>query len=247
MGRRWLVPLLVVILIVVLVLTVTWWRWSSLTDWLRRQRQPFHDWLQELQDRYPTRELNTSEPTEDPLTPSLTPTPTLELDSTSQSLTSLPSRPPSINYRSEDYTSEPVQTRELIREFRTDPDNRHRYFYEEQCRQLFEELFPGYAFPKCRPSWLVNPRTGHPLELDGYNEDLRLAFEYNGPQHYHYPNRYHQSREAFLEQKFRDLVKYQLCNQRGVYLLTIPYHVPRHHLRSFIRRHLAYYRECVAR
>lgn len=226
MGLQWII--VVVIVIMVLVAVVMWWRWGSITTWVKQQRQPFNEWLQELKEQC---ESNS----------------TIESESGVQHQTvhEQTPRPPSINYRSEDYTSESVQTRELLQQFRTDPNNRHRYFYEEQCRRIFEDLFPGYRFSKCRPSWLVNPRTDHALELDGYNDELHLAFEYNGPQHYRFPNPYHRTADDFIQQKFRDLVKHRLCNQHGVYLLTIPYHVPRHHLRSFIKQYLVYYRECV--
>lgn len=112
------------------------------------------------------------------------------------------------------------------------------HYREEQCRAVLESLFPGHHFPSCRPSWLVNPRTGRSLELDGYNEELRLAFEYNGEQHYVYPNKFHRSPDEFLDYKRRDLIKRLLCDQHGVYLLVIPYTVPVVSLRSYIQEYL---------
>lgn len=112
------------------------------------------------------------------------------------------------------------------------------YYREEQCRAVLESLFPGYKFPSCRPDWLINPRTKQPLELDGYNEDLRLAFEYNGEQHYIYPNKFHRSTREFLDYKRRDLIKRLLCDDHGVYLLVVPYTVPVVSLRSYIQEYL---------
>jgi len=57
---------------------------------------------------------------------------------------------------------------------------------ENICRQYFEALF-GKPFPKTRPAWLVNSKRNR-QELDGYCEELKLAFEYNGQQHYNYEN-----------------------------------------------------------
>ena len=41
-----------------------------------------------------------------------------------------------------------------------------------------------YIFSPIRPNFLVDPQTNYKLELDGYNEELNIAFEYNGIQHY---------------------------------------------------------------
>lgn len=234
---------IVVILILLLLLALLWMFWPAIKLWVNKQREPFNEFIQKLRDDVKRLEAIDNEHMA---------TATMDLSSTftnsmgmSTSYTTGSTHEeniPIINYRSEEFTSEPVETKELITQFRTHPENRHKYFYEEQCRQIFEELFPGYKFSKCRPSWLINPRTKRPLELDGYNEELQLAFEYNGPQHYHFPNQYHRTEGEWIEQKYRDLVKHQACNQQGVYLITIPYHVPRHHLRSFITRYVSYYR-----
>lgn len=119
------------------------------------------------------------------------------------------------------------------------------HYAEECCRKIFEELYPGYKFPMSYPRWLINPYTGHKLELDGYNEELGLAFEYNGEQHYVYPNKYHKTKEDFEHQKRRDLVKFELCNLYGVYLIVIPYTVPINGLKSFIEYYLPH--NCVSR
>ncbi len=38
---------------------------------------------------------------------------------------------------------------------------------ERICRSIFESIFDK-KFPKIRPTWLINPKTGMSLELDGY-------------------------------------------------------------------------------
>ncbi|WP_156035344.1 hypothetical protein [Microbulbifer sp. HZ11] len=45
------------------------------------------------------------------------------------------------------------------------------------------ELALGIELTKCRPDILRNPETGRNLEFDGYNEDEKIAFEYDGGGH----------------------------------------------------------------
>ncbi len=52
-----------------------------------------------------------------------------------------------------------------------------RFKTENKCRIILEDIFDK-PFPKNRKA--LNCR----LELDGYCEELKLAFEYNGIQHY---------------------------------------------------------------
>jgi hypothetical protein len=91
---------------------------------------------------------------------------------------------------------------------------------EAICTDIFEKLF-GYSFIKKKHDWLINPKTGRKLELDGYCEELNIAFEYQGYQHYIYPNRYHSSKKQFLNQQNRDKLKQNICKEKGIILLTI--------------------------
>ncbi|NQZ58906.1 MAG: carbohydrate-binding protein [Lentisphaeraceae bacterium] len=54
-----------------------------------------------------------------------------------------------------------------------------------------------------------NPVTGgsHNLEIDCYNDELRIGVEYQGRQHYSFNPRFHKNKEAFRNQQYRD---YQL-------------------------------------
>ena len=70
---------------------------------------------------------------------------------------------------------------------------------EEQCRLIFQSIFKRKKFPKVRPTFLRNPKTNRCLELDGYNKKLKLAFEYDGYQHYIYPNKFHKSYNSLSE------------------------------------------------
>lgn len=79
---------------------------------------------------------------------------------------------------------------------------------ERIARAIFEATF-GDKFPKSKPDWLASA-TGRKLELDGYNESLRLAFEYQGPHH-------------FMQDsvKATDALKRAACTDHAVQLVEI--------------------------
>ena len=109
---------------------------------------------------------------------------------------------------------------------------------ENECRRHLEEIFQD-EFPSCRPSFLMNAKTGHNLELDGFNPRLSVAFEYNGSQHYFYNPFFHKDERAFDAMQERDALKRRLCKSAGVHLLTIPYTVRAEELGPYIRRLVA--------
>jgi hypothetical protein len=71
-----------------------------------------------------------------------------------------------------------------------------------------------------RPVWLLNV-TGACMELDMFNPELKLAIEYDGPQHYEFPNAYHGRLADFEAQRARDRLKERLCAEHGVRLVRI--------------------------
>ncbi|MDD4930903.1 MAG: hypothetical protein PHG66_01955 [Candidatus Colwellbacteria bacterium] len=88
---------------------------------------------------------------------------------------------------------------------------------ERMCREIFEEI-TGHKFNKCRDKFLFG------LELDGYNKDLKLAFEYNGKQHYEYIPHFHRNGEKDLKkQRERDEMKAMICDDSDINLIVIPY------------------------
>ena len=106
---------------------------------------------------------------------------------------------------------------------------------EIECRKVLTQLFKK-PFRKERPDFLRNPVTGgnFNLELDCYNEDLRLAVEYNGIQHYKYVPYFHRNNDHFLTQKYRDDMKRRLCNENKVNLIEVPYSVKIEDIRPFL-------------
>ena len=105
---------------------------------------------------------------------------------------------------------------------------------EQKCKE-FMEFITGKKFDKVRPDFLTNPVTGHALELDMFNEELRLAVEYNGKQHYQFNAMMHQNnRDRFQNQQYRDLLKKQMCEQHNIRLIEVPYTVPENKIPEFL-------------
>lgn len=104
---------------------------------------------------------------------------------------------------------------------------------ETRCREIFEKLF-RVPFVSIRPTFLKNHSTGRNLELDGYNEQLKLAFEYNGMQHYKYSPKFHRKEEDLIKQKERDVLKKQKCKDNNITLIEIPYNIGYDKLESYI-------------
>ena len=113
---------------------------------------------------------------------------------------------------------------------------------EIETRRVLESIFKA-PFKKARPDFLINPVSGgyHALELDCYNPKLKLAAEYNGEQHYKYIPFFHKNKEAFLNQKYRDDMKYRICKERGIDLIIIPYTVKINNIYSYIYNQLKYF------
>ena len=108
---------------------------------------------------------------------------------------------------------------------------------ERMCCQTMERIY-GVPFSSIWPTWLVNPETGSKLELDCYNDDLKIAVEYNGEQHYTWPNFTNQTHEQFINQVRRDVLKVELCERNGVYLIVVPFSVDYDDIPGYIMSHL---------
>jgi hypothetical protein len=97
-----------------------------------------------------------------------------------------------------------------------------RFKSEEACRTILENHF-NKIFIKKRHIWLPSIHSNNILELDGYCEEIQIAFEYNGIQHYKYHPFFHDSEEDFKQQVERDIYKKITCEARGIKLIVIPY------------------------
>lgn len=110
---------------------------------------------------------------------------------------------------------------------------------EAECRRVLQLLFQK-PFNKARPNFLNNPVTGglHNLEIDCFEESMKLGVEYNGIQHYKFSPYFHKNKEAFLNQKYRDNMKASLCKDNGVTLVTVPYTVKVQNIEEYLKNEL---------
>jgi hypothetical protein len=115
--------------------------------------------------------------------------------------------------------------------------NGHLRKRENECRRIIEDLFQR-EFPCVRPNFLKNPLTGKNLELDLYNNDLRLAFEVDGAQHTKYNTYFHSSYKDFQKQVERDRFKDRQCEFIGITLIRIPPNIQLSKLDEYIESEL---------
>jgi hypothetical protein len=98
---------------------------------------------------------------------------------------------------------------------------------EAKCKFILETIF-NKKFIKTRK--IID--TG--LELDMYNEELNLALEHNGIQHYiEHPKHFHKN-GGFEEQQERDNYKLNFCISNNINLIIVPYTVKGDNLIEFI-------------
>ena len=87
---------------------------------------------------------------------------------------------------------------------------------EEITRHWFEEYF-GCNFRKVR--FVPSNKEHQWLELDGYNKELMIAFEYQGI--YHIDPDVHDSKEKWVAQKKRDENTRKMCQELGIQLIEV--------------------------
>ncbi len=115
-----------------------------------------------------------------------------------------------------------------------------RWKGQSACQQTLESIY-HVPFRSIHPDWLRGERDRN-LELDCYavvecrGRTIEVACEYNGAQHYVYPNVWHKTREEYDIQQWNDGFKRRQCEERGVYLVIIPYTIPIHRIPETIRQ-----------
>lgn len=102
---------------------------------------------------------------------------------------------------------------------------------EEFTRFIFENIFND-KFDKVRVKY-----DGHTIELDGFNEKLKIAFEYNGVQHYKL-NKFIKTEEQLKHQQYLDNLKINYCDENNIKLVVIPYNIKHSDILEFIKKEL---------
>ncbi|MCP4371590.1 MAG: hypothetical protein GY797_26235 [Deltaproteobacteria bacterium] len=113
---------------------------------------------------------------------------------------------------------------------------------ERICIEFFEQIFRR-KFPRSYPTWLIN-KNGNQMELDGYSQPLRIAFEHQGEQHYSTKGIFLKSEKDLQERQQDDRDKVELCKLQGVTLIVvpeIPNRLPIQKVKAFIKK------ECVVK
>lgn len=111
---------------------------------------------------------------------------------------------------------------------------------QEKCRQAFENIFKikfikkrFYCFKK-----VDGTKSKSFIEFDGYNEELKITFEYQGYQHYQYPNRWHKTKTDFQKLRSKDLFKRQFCLENNIKLIIIPFQIKEKDFENYIKGEL---------
>ena len=114
---------------------------------------------------------------------------------------------------------------------------------EAECLRVLEKLRKRKARIQVRDlDVLKNKITGDNLELDIYIENdvnvgkyKHLACEYHGRQHYEYVPFFHRNGKGDLDyQQWKDNEKVKMCDEAGIYLISVPYTVPINEIEDFI-------------
>ncbi|MEK4907505.1 hypothetical protein NSQ92_10055 [Niallia sp. FSL M8-0099] len=104
------------------------------------------------------------------------------------------------------------------------PTCTNRFSNEAKCKYILEQL-TGEIFIKTRTTLGTYKDNNTYLELDMYNEKLKLALEYNGEQHYRQIEYFYHDEESFIELQKRDELKIRLCEERGIKLIIVKYDI----------------------
>lgn len=78
------------------------------------------------------------------------------------------------------------------------------------------------------------------MHFDGYAEvilggkKIKTAFEYNGRQHYEFPNQFHKTKEEFLKRSKTDYKKENMSKNNDIILIVIPYTIVPENMQDYI-------------
>ena len=100
---------------------------------------------------------------------------------------------------------------------REHPEAKARSAPEGRLKRIVAEMFPEEWEPEYSPRWLDRQ------QIDAAVPAKRLAFDYNGKQHYEFIEHFHETRSGFERQEERDRRKAAQLKQHGWTLIVVPY------------------------
>ena len=97
------------------------------------------------------------------------------------------------------------------------------YFTSKSAEKVFSILDDYFGVKGIREATfleLVNPKTSRLLRIDWYSEELNIAVEYNGKQHYKEQAFFNNPLEIIKE---KDRLKREFCEHKGIRLVVFDY------------------------
>ena len=88
----------------------------------------------------------------------------------------------------------------------------------QELLKLVQELYPHH-----RIELEHNVADKGALFLDIFLPRLKIAFEFDGEQHFQYVEHFHGSMNGFIKAKRRDAEKDELCREKGIALVRVAY------------------------
>lgn len=89
-------------------------------------------------------------------------------------------------------------------------------------------------FIKTRSLAWLKTKENTSLELDIYNEELKIAIEYDGLQHSKFIKHFHKTEENFIKRQEYDKLKDTLCKENNVLLIRISHNIKPNEICNFI-------------
>lgn len=97
------------------------------------------------------------------------------------------------------------------------------------------EAITGAKFPTVYPAWLVS--NGSPMELDGYNDKLKIGLEFSGPLHTKWSPQT-EDYYKYYDRIVKDRMKRRICKAHGVYLIVIDMSLPVDKQKDYLKSRL---------
>jgi hypothetical protein len=113
--------------------------------------------------------------------------------------------------------------------------NKHPRTKSEALVITILERITGRKFPTAFPEFMR--WRGKILELDGYNDELKLALEFSGPLHTKWLTTF-EPYSRYFERIVKDRTKLLLCAKASVRLIVIDMTLPRHHIENYLKSRL---------